>query len=161
MDHPDPGIEPSFPTLQADSLLSEPPGKPWISQSWKKPERIFSTMIQFYRSLTAYVCIANFGLCFHLQNLTWGILGRYNSKKVYLDFKWSLKNWDCSLVSKSTWNQVLLPSSPVLYRCVTLLGPEQYIHGSSAQGLDFNQSTSLSSGFASELSNFCKFNIPS
>ena len=25
---PDPGIEPRSPTLQADSLLSEPPGKP-------------------------------------------------------------------------------------------------------------------------------------
>ena len=27
-DLPDPGIEPGFPALQADSLLSEPPGKP-------------------------------------------------------------------------------------------------------------------------------------
>ena len=27
-DLPDPGIEPVFLTLQADSLLSEPPGKP-------------------------------------------------------------------------------------------------------------------------------------
>ena len=27
-DLPDPGIEPGFPTLQADSLLSEPPGNP-------------------------------------------------------------------------------------------------------------------------------------
>ena len=26
---PDPGIKPGFPTLQADSLLSEPPGKPF------------------------------------------------------------------------------------------------------------------------------------
>ena len=26
-DLPDPGIEPTFPALQADSLLSEPPGK--------------------------------------------------------------------------------------------------------------------------------------
>ena len=25
---PNPGIEPRYPTLQADSLLSEPPGKP-------------------------------------------------------------------------------------------------------------------------------------
>ena len=29
-DLPDPGIEPSSPTLQADSLLSEPPGNPSI-----------------------------------------------------------------------------------------------------------------------------------
>ena len=27
-DLPDPGIEPTFPALQVDSLLSEPPGKP-------------------------------------------------------------------------------------------------------------------------------------
>ena len=27
---PDPGIKPMPPTLQADSLLSEPPGKPYI-----------------------------------------------------------------------------------------------------------------------------------
>ena len=27
-DLPDPGIEPRFPTLQADALTSEPPGKP-------------------------------------------------------------------------------------------------------------------------------------
>ena len=29
-DLPDPGIEPTFPALQVDSLLSEPPGKPWL-----------------------------------------------------------------------------------------------------------------------------------
>ena len=27
-DLPDPGIEPRFPTLQADALLSDPPGEP-------------------------------------------------------------------------------------------------------------------------------------
>ena len=29
-DHPDPGIEPMFPASQADLLLSEPLGKPFI-----------------------------------------------------------------------------------------------------------------------------------
>ena len=29
-DFPDPGIEPSSPALQADALLSEPPGKKWL-----------------------------------------------------------------------------------------------------------------------------------
>ena len=28
-DLPDPGIKPGSPVLQADTLLSEPPGKPW------------------------------------------------------------------------------------------------------------------------------------
>ena len=28
-DLPDPGIEPGSPTMQADSLPSEPPGNPW------------------------------------------------------------------------------------------------------------------------------------
>ena len=30
-DLPDPGMEPRLPSLQADSLPSEPPGKPWVS----------------------------------------------------------------------------------------------------------------------------------
>ena len=33
-DPPDPGIEPGFPTLQADSLPSEPPGKPVYSYTY-------------------------------------------------------------------------------------------------------------------------------
>ena len=32
-DLPDPGMEPGSPTLQADALLSEPPGKP-TSKIW-------------------------------------------------------------------------------------------------------------------------------
>jgi len=40
-DLPDPGIEPKPPTLQADSLPSEPPGKTWLrtkaNPSFKKP----------------------------------------------------------------------------------------------------------------------------
>ena len=31
-DHPNPGIEPGSPILQADALPSEPPGKPWQTQ---------------------------------------------------------------------------------------------------------------------------------
>ena len=30
-DLPDPGIEPRYPALQADSLPSEPPGNPWLT----------------------------------------------------------------------------------------------------------------------------------
>ena len=32
-DLPNPGIEPGSPTLKADSLLSEPPGKPMIPEA--------------------------------------------------------------------------------------------------------------------------------
>ena len=35
-DLPDPGIEPRSPALQADSLLSEPPGKPIVYQAASK-----------------------------------------------------------------------------------------------------------------------------
>ena len=35
-DLPDPGIEPGSPTLQADSLLSEPPGEPQTVSSDNK-----------------------------------------------------------------------------------------------------------------------------
>ena len=36
-DLPDPGIEPGSPTLQADTLPSEPPGKPWMV-TWLVPK---------------------------------------------------------------------------------------------------------------------------
>ena len=36
-DLPDPGIEPRFPTLQADTLTSAPPGKPAIKEQDKCP----------------------------------------------------------------------------------------------------------------------------
>ena len=35
-DLPNPGIEPSSPTLQADALTSEPPGKPEITKGIRK-----------------------------------------------------------------------------------------------------------------------------
>jgi len=35
-DLPEPGIEPGSPTLLADSLLAEPPGKPFLILSLKK-----------------------------------------------------------------------------------------------------------------------------
>ena len=35
-DVPDSGIKPGFPALQADSLLSEPPGKPICVYIWKR-----------------------------------------------------------------------------------------------------------------------------
>ena len=41
-DLPDPGIEPGFPALEADSLPSEPPGKPHL---YKKDSQI-STPVQ-------------------------------------------------------------------------------------------------------------------
>ena len=34
-DLPDPGVEPRSPALQADALLSEPPGKPIDENLWK------------------------------------------------------------------------------------------------------------------------------
>ena len=46
-DLPDPGIKPSYPTLQADSLLTEPPGKPrqsikeGIKRQWGKQARFY------------------------------------------------------------------------------------------------------------------------
>ena len=42
---PDPGIEPRSPALQADSLLSEPPGKTWINVTFFFPIKIKSLQI--------------------------------------------------------------------------------------------------------------------
>ena len=49
-DLPDPGIEPQSPTLQADALTSEPPGKPWMweldyKESWAPKNCCFWTMV--------------------------------------------------------------------------------------------------------------------
>ena len=38
-DLPDPGIKPGSPALQADSLLSEPPGKLWLLNIYTEGER--------------------------------------------------------------------------------------------------------------------------
>ena len=40
-DLPDPGIESGSPTFQADTLTSEPPGKPhWVTKSWIKLKQL-------------------------------------------------------------------------------------------------------------------------
>ena len=38
-DLPNPGIEPGFPALQVDALLSEPPGKPFCKQKGTKKKK--------------------------------------------------------------------------------------------------------------------------
>ena len=56
-DLPDPGIEPWSPTLQADTLPSEPQGKPEIS-IWYK-DHIFSGALQSTRYLLQNITILN------------------------------------------------------------------------------------------------------
>ena len=51
-DLPDPGIKPRFPTLQADSLPSEPPGKPNAAGS-------VICICQFYKIVVSY----NYQIC--------------------------------------------------------------------------------------------------
>ena len=47
---PDPGIKPRPPTLQADSLLSEPPGKPLLNVHIFQITIYTLKMLQFYLS---------------------------------------------------------------------------------------------------------------
>ena len=49
----DPGIQPGSPVLQADSLLSEPTGKPFIPQ-WLSPKRLTPRVriLRFYPEAT-------------------------------------------------------------------------------------------------------------
>ena len=55
-DLPNSGIEPGFPALQADALLSEPPGKPLCPAAWLKKKKVsqstYSTFF-FFRDFTA------------------------------------------------------------------------------------------------------------
>ena len=43
-DLPNPGIEPGSPALQADSLSSEPPGKPWVLLLFEYGEAVIFTI---------------------------------------------------------------------------------------------------------------------
>ena len=47
---PNPGVEPRFPTLQADSLLSEPPGK--LQLSFSDNELATRTLSLYFTQLT-------------------------------------------------------------------------------------------------------------
>ena len=62
-DLPDPGIEPRSPTLQSDTLLSEPSGKP----NWKE-ERI----LQIVKKINKLEERAFISLLFSFPGWTWG-----------------------------------------------------------------------------------------
>ena len=50
-DLPDPGIEPKSPTLQTDSLRSEPPGKPSVYHKYKlMPDIVGSGLLSSFVS---------------------------------------------------------------------------------------------------------------
>ena len=53
-DLPDPGIKPRSPTLQADALTSEPPGKPTFCN--KKGLLLLEKASQIYRSNNTFLC---------------------------------------------------------------------------------------------------------
>ena len=53
-DLPDPGIKPRSPTLQADALTSEPPGKPTFCN--KKGLLLLEKASQIYRSNNNFLC---------------------------------------------------------------------------------------------------------
>ena len=52
-DLPNPGIEPGSPALQADALLSEPPGKPKLHTLWQ--------IVNFNQTLI-FILISNTGM---------------------------------------------------------------------------------------------------
>ena len=64
----DPGIEPGSPTLQADSLLSEPPGKPltYTSFSWLND---VSLCIFMYYILFIHSSVNGYLGCIHFQTI--------------------------------------------------------------------------------------------
>ena len=59
-DLPNPGIEPSYPAVQADALLSEPPGKPIICMN--SPNYCHTTIITTYMSGWYAWCAAVHGV---------------------------------------------------------------------------------------------------
>ena len=63
-DLPNPGIKPRSPKLQADSLLSEPPGKPWcplMLPKWIDGKLTFLKGLQYAKlSLKGMLLLTNF-----------------------------------------------------------------------------------------------------
>ena len=53
-DPPDPGIEPGSPALQADSLSSEPPGKPYLKFKFKNSNLQYTDLNQQSNSLLCF-----------------------------------------------------------------------------------------------------------
>ena len=60
-DLPDPGIEPGFPALEADSLPSEPPGKPHL---YKKDSQISTPVQSEVKVLVTESCLT---LCYPMD----------------------------------------------------------------------------------------------
>ena len=66
-DLPNPGIKPRSPALQADSLSSDPPGKPVVMghqhpNNQQKPGFWCSQYIFFFLALFSFQCLTNFPL---------------------------------------------------------------------------------------------------
>ena len=53
-DLPDPGIKPGPPTLQADALSSEPPGKPRL-QGWHSTRYSFGSLLEHRYSFNNWI----------------------------------------------------------------------------------------------------------
>ena len=56
---PDPGTEPRFPVLQADSLMTEPPGKPICR--WSTP--IIKLLLLILKVIVLYSVMLRLGFC--------------------------------------------------------------------------------------------------
>ena len=72
---PDPGIEPRSPTLQADALLSELPGKPIYTHTHSFPD--FFSIIAYYKILNIISCDIWLSMLYitHSSVLAWRIPG--------------------------------------------------------------------------------------
>ena len=103
-DLPNPGIKPRSPTLQADSLLTEPPGKPIPGF---KPSWVWSHSWHLWSSQLLTGNILTFGSTLELSNILpfphifWPV--RLKNKNPISEWMWPLrgKNWLCSSLTNS------------------------------------------------------------
>ena len=70
-DLPDPGIESGFPALEADSLTSEPPGKPNLLVTKGKYIFIYICAINIYVCVCVCVCMKIYLYLWINQRLQW------------------------------------------------------------------------------------------
>ena len=78
-DLPNPGIEPGFPTLQADSLPAEPPGKPpHLLKQWKSRTLISSAGKVVEQQKLLLITGENTECYSQLQQIVWQFLTKLN-----------------------------------------------------------------------------------
>ena len=72
-DLPNPGIEPRSPTLQADSLPAEPPGKPFVNHTYQYKFKLNQALIWLDGLMLKFIHFFPSSYCLFPSHAIWAI----------------------------------------------------------------------------------------